>query len=287
MPNNDDNNQTQKTSNPIIVDEGILPPMPQAGDQSTVISEQLDTTPATVAVNGSAAPSNDIVMPEIVGTTPPKKKFAGGKVIATILGLFFLIGGVGAGVYLTGQDQNVNEKADEIGYRLEQKCTKQGYDPRWCWESSDTICGTDPGHPIECTKVQADWEAEGWECNSVTEPCGGQGGGGGNVNPQCVGPAEAYDTSWNKLSNTQLSQIKVGDKIRFTISDRMGATGSTLTGKAKKARFTINGVLRPEVTTKDPSDNKFYDEYTVTTTDLGLTIFTVKAEVGVLNNWAD
>ena len=58
-----------------------------------------------------ATHSDDIVMAPIVTTTTPKKKFAGGKIIATILGLFLLVGGVGAGVYLTGQNQNVNEKS--------------------------------------------------------------------------------------------------------------------------------------------------------------------------------
>jgi uncharacterized protein HemX len=44
-------------------------------------------------------------------TGAPKKKFGTGKIIATILGLFLLIGGIGGGVLLTQQNQNVSEKA--------------------------------------------------------------------------------------------------------------------------------------------------------------------------------
>lgn len=279
MPNGN-NNQTP-------VDD-VAPPMPVVNQEPT---DAVDPTPATVITDaGSAAPSDDIVMPSVVGTvSPPQKKFAGGKVIATILGLFLLVGGVGAGVFLTGKNQDVRKKAAaEDGYRVEYKCTKSGETPQWCLDSTsnDYNCPNDTGGPRPCS--DAYWN--GWDCSDGphSEPCTGIGGGGGeNVNPICVGPTEAYDTSWNKLSSVQLSQIKVGDKIRFTVSDKMGVSGSGITGPAKKARFTINGVLRPEVTTKDPSGNKFYDEYTVTAADINLVTFTVKAEVGVLDKWAD
>lgn len=104
-PNTSDQTKTDDQT-PVVsfplVDE-VLPPQ---------INEQLDTTPATVVTDsGSAAPSGDVVMSQVIGTTPPKKKFAGGKVIATILGLFLLVGGVGAGVFLTGQNQNIREEA--------------------------------------------------------------------------------------------------------------------------------------------------------------------------------
>ncbi len=106
---NDDQTHTIKTQTttapPIFVEPDALPPMPQV-----VPMPQMQPP---VVNSGSAAPSDDIVMAPIVTTTTPKKKFAGGKIIATILGLFLLVGGVGAGVYLTGQNQNVNEKAGQ------------------------------------------------------------------------------------------------------------------------------------------------------------------------------
>jgi hypothetical protein len=92
-----DNNQQSTTNTPPILEvETNLPPMIH------------DQTPPTA---GSAAPNDDLIMPAIVTTTTQKKKFAGGKIIATILGLFLLVGGIGAGVYLVGQNQDIREKA--------------------------------------------------------------------------------------------------------------------------------------------------------------------------------
>jgi len=73
-----------------------------------------------VAQAGSAAPvaDNPTDTPMNVFTpviSSPKKKFGGGKIIATILGLFLLVGGVGAGIVLTQQQQIVQPKAVGAG----------------------------------------------------------------------------------------------------------------------------------------------------------------------------
>ena len=121
MPNNNplrttDDNQQSKMSFPSVSVEDTLPPTIMTTPittPNTVPQDTVNPSPASsvTADNGSAAPSNDLVMSGVVGTTPPKKKFAGGKVIATILGLFLLVGGVGAGIFLTGQNQDIREKA--------------------------------------------------------------------------------------------------------------------------------------------------------------------------------
>lgn len=100
---------------PLVIEE-TTPPMlnttdlPIANTQPTVTP---DTEEKKVEANqtdsGSAAPSDDIIMAPVV--TTQKKKFAGGKVIATILGLFLLVGGLGAGIVLVDQNQNIEEKA--------------------------------------------------------------------------------------------------------------------------------------------------------------------------------
>ncbi len=79
---------------------------------------------------------------------------------------------------------------------------------------------------------------------------------------------QAYDTNWTKI--TDLSTLKAGDKVRFT------AAGSATAGSFDKARFTINGTLRPEVTQKKPTTGEYFDEYTI---PAGTTTFSVKAEV--------
>jgi len=58
---------------------------------------------------GSGAPNLDIP-PVIVPNEKPKKKF-GGKTIATILGILVLLGGIGTGIFLIKQSQDIREKA--------------------------------------------------------------------------------------------------------------------------------------------------------------------------------
>ncbi|OGM05168.1 hypothetical protein A2715_03360 [Candidatus Woesebacteria bacterium RIFCSPHIGHO2_01_FULL_39_32] len=81
---------------------------------------------------------------------------------------------------------------------------------------------------------------------------------------------KAYDSEWNLLSSTDLANLKAGDVVRFTVS------GTASSGTFDKARFTINGVLRAEVTTKKPGSNEFYDQYTV---PVGVTTFNVSAQI--------
>jgi hypothetical protein len=91
------------------------------------------------------------------------------------------------------------------------------------------------------------------------------------VSGQCLN-IKAFDTSWNPLSASQLLTLKVGDAIRFTVA------GQATAGTFDKARFTINGTLRPEVTQTRPGSDptEFYDEYTIPP---GVTSFTITAEV--------
>ena len=79
-----------------------------------------------------------------------------------------------------------------------------------------------------------------------------------------------YNTSWNALTVDQLKELKVGDKVRFTVA------GTTTSGSFDKARFTINSVLQPETTSKKPNTQEFYTEYTIPT---GTTSFTINAEI--------
>jgi hypothetical protein len=51
---------------------------------------------------------------------------------------------------------------------------------------------------------------------------------------------KAYDSGWNPLSGFDLSSLNAGDIVRFAVG------GTTDSGFFDKARFTINGTLRPE-----------------------------------------
>ena len=280
---------------PTVVEDTVLPPMPVASEQSTVIGEQLDTTPATVTTNvGSAAPSDDVIMPEIMGTTPPKKKFAGGKVIATILGLFLLVGGVGAGVFLTGQNQDIREKA--ATNQLTPPCTATG-----CSATSfpldfvnhyhcndvkpfGTSCNEEYKTHLEsasfefnCGTEQIDYYNNGNKAFTsmfYDEDCT-EGGGGGGIG--CINAIVLYTEQGAMI--TDLGTLKVGQKVNLTIPTAYGANNTI---HFTKARFTVNGVLRPEVTAskKFQVATVFYDLYTVTS---GTT--NIQAEVYYAGTW--
>ncbi len=101
---------------PVFSPVADLPPIPPAfqsvpADTATPpISPPADQP--TDSSTGSAAPPDT---PPIISS--PKKKFGGGKVIATILGILLLVGGIGAGIFLTQQSQDLREKAgDNLDY---------------------------------------------------------------------------------------------------------------------------------------------------------------------------
>ena len=168
MPNDDTKQPKNNNDQPLTV--------------NTVQPVKDIVNPSPIGLSGSAAPADDVLMPLTVAASQPRKKFAGGKIIATILGLFLLVGGVGAGVYLTGQNQNPQEKADDILYRYEKICTKAGSPRAWCVDETRTECPNDPGSPRSCT--DSFWNS--WSCSGdEREPCGGQGGGGGGGTPSC------------------------------------------------------------------------------------------------------
>lgn len=127
MPNNDNqNNQDQNNTNvkvsPVLEDITTPPMVPPA---------QNTTDQNTPSQTGTSSPSGDILNPTItnntlgdqtiISTPAPKKKFAGGKIIATILGLFLVVGGIGAGVYLSSQNQNPNK------FAANGDCTTRAY----------------------------------------------------------------------------------------------------------------------------------------------------------------
>jgi len=89
----------------------------------------------------------------------------------------------------------------------------------------------------------------------------------------------AYDLNWNPLTSSQLASLTPGSQVYFTVF------GTTTPGTFDKARFTINGVLQPEVTTQKPgSPGEFYMIYTIPT---GVTTFTVTGQIhqAQLDQW--
>lgn len=135
MPNQSDPTQNLNTTLPPVKkpdDQSATPPIP------LVVFPQSHLPPLTPEFQSisktDTPPSNpgpEPVIPNVnqpvtgdggSGTVPnissviskPKKKYGGGKIIATILGLVVLIGGIGAGIILTQQQQLFKQKASGL-----------------------------------------------------------------------------------------------------------------------------------------------------------------------------
>lgn len=105
-----------------VSDASIPPPFPPESSPMEAAAPPADS--------GSAAPSFDI--PPVVTPGQPKKKFGGKRVIATILGLLVLVGGLGAGVILVRQQQDIREKAaipEPCNVCIGGKCIKDASPP--------------------------------------------------------------------------------------------------------------------------------------------------------------
>ncbi len=154
---------------------------------------------------------------EVITTSSPHvpRKYGGPKIIATIFGVLFILGGLIAGVILVQRSQEIRKKA-QLG-------------------------------PIPPPRT---------------------------INAQCLG-VRAYDTNWNLLTQEQLSNLRPGSRIYLAVS------GTTNAGTFDKARFTINGVQRSEVTTRTPnSDIEFYDEFIIREPeDVASRVFTITGQI--------
>lgn len=89
---------------PSVFPQSDLPPLPP--DFQNVSNDTGSAALPTEAL-AQARPSD---LPPVISPSP-KKKFGGGRIIATILGVLLLVGGVGAGLILTQQQQLFNQKA--------------------------------------------------------------------------------------------------------------------------------------------------------------------------------
>ncbi len=140
-PNNpNSSSQNQPAAEPTVVAE--IPPLP--ADNIPPPPETNSTIPADAMSGEGAAPNFDF--PPVVTPISPKKKFGGGKVIATILGLLILVGGLGAGVILIKQQQDIREKAAGPG----QDCKVSGYSGTCstlsaCNQAGNIFMGTSTG----------------------------------------------------------------------------------------------------------------------------------------------
>ncbi len=92
----------------------------------------------------------------------------------------------------------------------------------------------------------------------------------GDTTCRCLA-VRAWDTNWNELRGDQLSALKAGDRVRFTVSATFNK------GSIDKAKFKINGQETGEITTPKPGETAmYYYEYIM---PAGVTAFTISAKI--------
>jgi hypothetical protein len=90
------------------------------------------------------------------------------------------------------------------------------------------------------------------------------------TNCRCLA-IRAWDTNWTELKGNQLSALKTGDRVRFTVSAAFNK------GNVDKAKFKINGQETAEITTLKPGETAmYYYEYTIPE---GVTNFSIGAKI--------
>jgi len=118
------------------------------------------------------------------------------------------------------------------------------------------------------TAIHADWQNSN-SVNSIHPVCIGIEKLSEKVTLQCNN-VKVYDKDFNLLTSGQLKSLSAGDQIKVAVS------GGASSGSFDKAQFTINGVQRPEVSSKKSGTQEIYDEYTIPD---GVTQFTIKAQI--------
>jgi hypothetical protein len=283
MPNQDptQNQQDNSTVTPVAVPEppqidpqssmpvgNDLPPLPDfmlKDNESMMQDNAIPPTPSPDESFGSAAPSD---LPPMVAA--PKKKFGGKRIIATILGIFLLVGGIGAGIILTQQQQLFQQKATG-GINLEYECG--GFGGLTCgaceecvYDGSSTRCKAIPGCSVNVpTTAPTEPPEEPNPPNPPSNPTPTPGPGASCQSVKAY-TSSSSTSSWTLLTSSDLSALTGGTVINFCVA------GTADTGSFDKAQFTItyftggeDGVatVMPETTTKRPSSEDFCQSFTI------------------------
>lgn len=210
------------------------------------------------------------------------KRSVAGKIIAAVLGVVLLIGGVAAGVLLVQQQQEFREKASTDNLCEESPNCFVIDNPGN--SGSFPISGivfnvsltTDQVHSFDptiqedgCYRVQIEDDHISWEKIGTDPECAEivsiqvwtlDEQGGSTQKPTTEAICKniiIYDTEWNQLSTSELSEMKSGDKVIFAVS------GSTNQGNIDMAKFTVNKKEHEPTTTIRNETGEFYEEFVI------------------------
>ncbi len=273
MPN-DDPTKNQTDNNPPVDD--IKEDTVMASNTSVV-----PESPVNPSQSFAPAPNSVITAPQA------PKKYGGKKAIITMFALALLVVGGISTIVLVQRQALVQTSAWDCSkyiFSVSQTGTVTVQNGSSFNEPAQTADVYINNTKVNTFSVPALTSGTGATLGTVTVPsnqgfswkvdasgdCDRSGTYNGTLATATCGEVKAYDTNWKLLSSDDLKKLKSGAIVRFAVS------GTASSGTFDKARFTINGTQRPEVSTKKPGSDEFYDEYTIPT---GTTTFTVTAQV--------
>jgi hypothetical protein len=150
----DTSGQIIDTPPPPPMEDGAVSPPPPIIEEKKSEETAAVTQEAGATENAQAIPD---IPPVITTSGTGGKKPVGKKMIATILGILVLVGGIGAGVILVQNQQDIREKADTDVCIYNSDC-----DVGKICQNNACVDG-----PSECLTVGA------YGCNSTTNCCSG------------------------------------------------------------------------------------------------------------------
>ncbi|MBN1169145.1 hypothetical protein JXA63_04615 [Candidatus Woesebacteria bacterium] len=260
-----DDNATSTTST--LPGSQSYPQISNQGETSEKLIPDQNTNPPAVETGG---------MQDFITSPQPGAKTATGKIIATILSIFILAGGVMAGVFLVNQQQEIRSKASEQDCLQSDNCIiLQDPDDNGSYQINGIIYDvylTDENANIfgagttedGCYRTLIDGNSLTWErvgpeseCKNIVniqvwmieipeqtnDP----------VVSQCR-DIKIYDNDWNQISENDLN---AGDNIYIAVASITNA------GSIEQARFIINNTIQQPTNLIKPESNELYMQYTI------------------------
>lgn len=255
--------------------------------------------------------TNNSQAQDVITAPHTPQKYGGKKIIATIFGIFVLIGGIAAGVLLVQRQQELREKAAS-GSACDHSpdCVlvdnAQNSGSRTVERSIAYVDITDkdyhryePGETDDgCRKVSISGNTVTWErygdgpnCKDVSNVQIWMGQGEITptetpkntptpTQPPCVTqpPSITAECSNVKAYDTnwnQLSQTQLG-QLEAGTTIKFTVSGTASSGSFDKARFSVNSAGLGETALKKPGSDEFYIDYTLPT---NTTSFNVSAQI--------
>lgn len=285
LPELKDNNSVDDSANTIT--------LPSLGKTSTNTNFQDNSYTQQQMIQNNTF-SNQVDIQNLINAPHTPKKYGGKKIIAAILGIMIMVGAITASVFsIQNQQLKIGSAWDCSRYKFNVSRTgvvtvQNGSRYNEPPQSAEVYINNTL---VSTLSVPALSSGQGATLGTVSVPsqqgftwkvhgtidCENEGSYQAeatatptiSISASC-NTVIAYDKDWKQLNSQQLSQLKPGDVVRFSVG------GTTSSGSFDKARFTINGVQRPETTKLRPNTSEFYDEYTIPS---DVTIFEVKAQI--------